>query len=69
MNEQNLVRNLVRRAIERSSDVNLNISDRADIYEAAALVLEGPEADEASATATLLRRADAAQLKFSTILK
>ena len=67
MNEQALIRNLVRAAIERTTD--LTISARADLYEAAALVLDGPEADEASATATLLRRAEAAQLKFATILK
>lgn len=67
MNEPSLIRNLVRLAVERTTD--LPITARADLYEAAALVLEGPAADEAAATAVLLRRADAAQLKFSAILK
>jgi hypothetical protein len=67
MNEQSLIRNLVRFAVERTPDLPITV--RADIYEAAALVLEGPEADEAAATAVLLRRADAAQLKFASILK
>lgn len=69
MNEQDLIRNLVRRALDRTGDPTLSITDRANLYEAAALVLSGPEADEASATASILRRADAAQLKFATILK
>jgi hypothetical protein len=66
-NEYDLIKKLVLHAVENAT--RHTIPERADVYEAAALVLHGEEAAEASATAALLRRADEAQLKFSTILK
>ena len=61
-----LIRSLVAVALERSTD--LPIHERADLFEAAALILNGDEAAEASATACLLRDADKAQLQFRSLL-
>lgn len=61
-----MIRLLVRAAIEGSE--HRSIQERADLFEAAALVLDGDEADEASTAACLLRNADEAQLKFRSLL-
>ena len=61
-----LIRLLVTVALEGSK--HRSIQERADLFEAAALVLDGEEAADASVTACLLRDADKAQLKFISLL-
>lgn len=67
MNPHQIVRNLVKHALEHTE--GLTLPAKADLYEAAALVLNGDEAAEASHTAELLRRAEEAQIKFNLIIK
>jgi hypothetical protein len=64
--EKRLIRLVVRHSV---SALDLLPTDqRADLLEGAALLLEGEEADEASAAAHHIRQAEAAQLKFRELL-
>lgn len=66
-NHSGLIRKLVARALDNVRAEPPHV--RADLYEAAALVLDGPAADEAAVTATLIRRAEEAQLVFTRFLQ
>lgn len=61
-NVTQLMRDLVDRAMLGIDAAPADV--RARIYEAAALVLSGPEADAASAAAFHIRRAQEAQMTF-----